>query len=113
MSYEAKMLQRLAMPTREQVEQVLLRTLLKHGGVIREFGGGEEIVSEIAVMNLFALLRIRLRPYSYRNGTRSALTIPQFAGTVKISLAENRWFVKEHPYEEPENGENYLFDKCR
>jgi hypothetical protein len=48
MSYEAKMLQKLAMPTKEQVEQVLLRTLLKHGGVIREFGGGEEIVSEMA-----------------------------------------------------------------
>ena len=46
MSYEAEMLERLAMPTREQVEQVLLRALLEHGGVIEEFGGGEEIVSE-------------------------------------------------------------------
>ncbi len=36
------------MPTREQVERVLLRTLLKHGGVIKEFSGGEGIVSEMA-----------------------------------------------------------------
>ncbi len=48
MSYEAKMLEKLAMPTREQVERVLLRTLLKHGGVIKEFGSGEETVSEMA-----------------------------------------------------------------
>jgi hypothetical protein len=48
MSYEGKMLEELAMPTRKQVEQVLLRTLLKHGGVIKEFGSGVEIVSEMA-----------------------------------------------------------------
>ena len=48
MSYEGKMLEQLAMPTREQVKQVLLRTLLKHGGLIKEFGGGEEIVREMA-----------------------------------------------------------------
>lgn len=48
MSYEAKMLEELAMPSRKEVEQALLRSLLKHGGVIKEFGAGEEIVSEIA-----------------------------------------------------------------
>jgi hypothetical protein len=36
------------MPTREQVEHALLRALLKHGGVIKEFGSGQEIVDEIA-----------------------------------------------------------------
>jgi hypothetical protein len=48
MSYEGKMLEQLAMPTREQVEQVLLRTLIKHGGVIKEFSRGEAIVTEMA-----------------------------------------------------------------
>ncbi len=36
------------MPTRKQVEHALLRALLKHGGVIKEFGSGQEIVDEIA-----------------------------------------------------------------
>ncbi len=36
------------MPTREQVERSLLRALLKHGGIIKEFGSGQDIVSEIA-----------------------------------------------------------------
>ena len=48
MSYERKKLEELAMPNRKQVEQALLRTLLKHGGVIREFGSWQEIVDEIA-----------------------------------------------------------------
>jgi hypothetical protein len=48
MSYESKMLEQLAMPTRKEVEQVLLRALLKHNGVIKELGSGEEIVEEIA-----------------------------------------------------------------
>ncbi|MEW6108810.1 MAG: HNH endonuclease [Nitrospirota bacterium] len=48
MSYERAMLERLAMPPRKQVEQALLRALLKHGGVIKEFGAGQEIVDEIA-----------------------------------------------------------------
>ena len=48
MSYEGKMLAQFAMPTRKQVEQTLLQVLLKHGGVIREFGAGQEIVGEIA-----------------------------------------------------------------
>jgi hypothetical protein len=44
MSYESQMLEQLAMPIRKEVEQALLRALLKHGGVIKEFGSGEEIV---------------------------------------------------------------------
>lgn len=48
MSYENKMLEQLAMPTRKQVEQALLQSLLKHGGVIKEFGSGQEIVDKIA-----------------------------------------------------------------
>jgi hypothetical protein len=48
MSYEGKMLEELAMPIREQVERVLLRALLIHGGVTKEFGTGQEVVDEIA-----------------------------------------------------------------
>jgi len=48
MSYESRMFEQLAMPTRTQVGRVLLRTLLKHGGVVKEFGGGQEVVDEIA-----------------------------------------------------------------
>ena len=47
-SYEGKMLEDFAMPTREKVEQALLTTLFKHNGVIKEFASGEEIVNEIA-----------------------------------------------------------------
>jgi hypothetical protein len=48
MSYESKMLEQFAMPTQTEVEQTLLRALLKHGGVIKEFGSGQEIVDELA-----------------------------------------------------------------
>jgi hypothetical protein len=49
MSYESRMLDQLGMPSREDVMRVLLLTLLKHGGVIKEFGSGEqEIVDELA-----------------------------------------------------------------
>jgi hypothetical protein len=47
-SYEASMLEKLAMPTRAEVKKSLLITLLKHNGVIREFASGVEIVDEIA-----------------------------------------------------------------
>jgi hypothetical protein len=53
MSYESKMLQQFAMPTQKDVEQTLLRVLFRHGGVIKEFGSGQEIVYEIA--DLFQL----------------------------------------------------------
>ncbi len=48
MSYEGKMLKDLAMPSRKEVEEALLKTLFKHNGVIKEFATGEEIVNEIA-----------------------------------------------------------------
>jgi hypothetical protein len=47
-SYEATMLAQLAMPSRQQVEQALLRALLRHGGVVKEFAKGEGIVDELA-----------------------------------------------------------------
>ena len=53
MSYESEMLEQFNMPTRHEVEQVLLQALLKHGGAIKEFGPGQEIVDEIA--NVFGL----------------------------------------------------------
>ncbi len=57
MSYERKMLEDFKMPTRKEVEQELLKTLFKHNGVIKEFGSGEEIVTEIA--NQFNLNEIQ------------------------------------------------------
>jgi hypothetical protein len=48
MSYESAMLKQLAMPTQEHVERSLLRELLKHNGVIKEFGVGQELVDELA-----------------------------------------------------------------
>jgi len=48
LNYEKRMLEQMAMPTRQEVEQSLLRSLLKHGGVIKEFGPGQEVVDEIA-----------------------------------------------------------------
>ena len=42
------MLEQFGMPPQKQVEQVLLRALLKHDGIIKEFGASEEIVDEIA-----------------------------------------------------------------
>lgn len=53
MSYESKMLEQFNMPTRHEVEQALLQALLKHGGTIKEFGPGQEIVDEMA--NYFGL----------------------------------------------------------
>jgi hypothetical protein len=48
MSYESRMLADLAMPSRGEVQRALLRTLLKHGGVVKEFAAGEEVVAELA-----------------------------------------------------------------
>ena len=48
MSYEGEMLERFAMPTQKAVEQTLLRALLKHGGIIKEFASGQDIVDELA-----------------------------------------------------------------
>ena len=48
MSYEGQMLEKFHMPSRREVEQVLLKILFKHNGVIKEFASGEEIVDEVA-----------------------------------------------------------------
>ncbi len=48
MSYEAEMLEKFKMPARNEVEQILLITLFKHNGTIKEFASGVEIVNEIA-----------------------------------------------------------------
>jgi hypothetical protein len=48
MSYEGDMLRTWAMPTKQEVEDSLLKTLFKYNGVIKEFGSGEGIVNEIA-----------------------------------------------------------------
>lgn len=42
------MLADLAMPSRGLVQRALLRTLLKHGGVVKEFAAGEKVVGELA-----------------------------------------------------------------
>ncbi len=42
------MLEQLAMPNRQQVEQALLRALVRHGGVVKEFATGESVVNELA-----------------------------------------------------------------
>lgn len=48
MSYEGKMLLKLNMPLRKDVEQALLLALFRHNGVLKEFGHSEEIVDELA-----------------------------------------------------------------
>jgi hypothetical protein len=48
MSYESNMLARLAMPNRAEVGRALLRTLLRNGGVVKEFGAGQEVVDQLA-----------------------------------------------------------------
>ncbi len=48
MSYEASMLARLRMPSRQLVKKALLRALFKHGGTIKEFSSDAEIVAELA-----------------------------------------------------------------
>lgn len=53
MSYEGEMLKKMQMPARNEVEEALLKTLIKHSGTIKEFATGEEIVVELA--DLFSL----------------------------------------------------------
>lgn len=48
MSYERKMLEDLKMPTREEVELALLKSLFTHNGTIKEFDAEEKTVEEIA-----------------------------------------------------------------
>ncbi len=42
------MLEQLAMPSRQQVEQALLRAFLRHSGIVKEFATGESVVNELA-----------------------------------------------------------------
>lgn len=42
------MLKQLAMPTRQEVAQALLKAIIRHGGAIREFSANESIVDELA-----------------------------------------------------------------
>lgn len=53
MSYEGEMIKKLKMPSKDEVEVALLKTLIKHNGTIKEFAAGEEIVDELA--DLFSL----------------------------------------------------------
>ncbi|MDR2144991.1 MAG: HNH endonuclease [Tannerella sp.] len=53
MSYEGEMLKKMVMPSKQEVEKELLKTLFRHNGVVKEFSAGEEIVNEIA--DIFSL----------------------------------------------------------
>lgn len=49
MSYERKVFKELSLPKREEVIHVLLMSLLKHGGSVKEFGSGnKEFANELA-----------------------------------------------------------------
>lgn len=48
MSYEGEMLENLRMPSRADVEVHILKALLRHRGVLKEFAAGVNIVEEIA-----------------------------------------------------------------
>ena len=75
MSYEAKMLEEFSMPSKEEVEAVLLKTLFKHNGVIKEFASGENIVNEIAdEFRLNNLQRTVLLERIYRKENRIVKT---------------------------------------
>jgi hypothetical protein len=48
MSYERKMLEMLAMPTKQEVKDAIIKTLFLHNGRIKEFASGQIVVDEIA-----------------------------------------------------------------
>jgi hypothetical protein len=48
MSYEGQMLEDLRMPSKVEVETHILKALLRHRGVLKEFASGVDIVDEIA-----------------------------------------------------------------
>ncbi len=76
MSYESRMLEQFAMPTQKQVEETLLRVLLKEGGVVKEFGSGQEIVGEIAdEFNLNEAQRYAYLETVYRKENRLKKTL--------------------------------------
>ncbi len=76
MSYERRMLTEFAMPTRGQVERALLHTLLKHGGVVKEFAAGEHVVRELAdQFNLNSAQRTAALETVYRKENRPKKTL--------------------------------------
>jgi hypothetical protein len=75
MSYEGDMLAKFAMPTKQQVEDVILTTLFQHSGTIREFAAGEDIVNEIAdKFDLNAEQRAAVLERIYRKDNRIVKT---------------------------------------
>lgn len=54
LSYESKVFRELALPSREDVIRILLMSLLKHNGRVKEFGSGDqEFANELAdLLNL-------------------------------------------------------------
>jgi hypothetical protein len=75
MSYESEMLKKFKMPPRRDVERVLLHTLFKHNGIIRDFSSGEATVAEIA--NYFELDKRQRDAYletTYRKENRRKRT---------------------------------------
>src|SRR6266545_6384194 len=76
MSYESRMLADLAMPSRGKVQRALLRTLLKHGGVVKEFAAGEHVVRELAdQFNLNSAQRTAALETVYRKENRPKKTL--------------------------------------
>lgn len=72
MSYERRMLQDFKMPTQNEVGKVLMVSLFKHDGVIREFGSGEKIVDEIAdIFNLSEGQRTAFLETTYKKENRT------------------------------------------
>lgn len=76
MSYESRMLADLAMPNRGLVQRALLRTLLKHGEVVKEFAAGEEVVGEFAdQFHLNSAQRAAALETNYRRENRLKKTL--------------------------------------
>lgn len=70
-SYEGKKLQDLMMPSQEDVEEALLKTLFNNNGVIKEFGAGEKLVDDIAdVFSLSKEQRVAYLETVYRKENR-------------------------------------------
>lgn len=93
MSYEQKMLDKFDMPSREEVEQVLIKTLFRHNGVIKEFATGQEIVNEIAdEFNLNKYQRTAFLETIYRkeNRVKKSLLWHRLLFRAADSLAKNK-----------------------
>ncbi len=91
------MLELLVMPARHLVEQVLLKVLLRHEGVIEEFGTGEQIVEEIAnEFNLTQNQRIAVLETVYRkeNRTKRSLLWHRLLFRAAASLAQQGYLSR-------------------